>query len=362
MKSCFSTFSTFLAGICAFLFVLLASGTLIAFIVYRMLLSPGTYKQALTDQLVYERAPALIAEQLIYQQTSTGEEKGAASQPLDPNLARLTQADWEVMLGEILTPDSLQTQVESVIDQFIHYVNTPGVPLKLKVSLAEFKQKLDGDQGFRAAMQMIEAQPACTSEEWSQIVNGTQSAQLQDIPFCRPPETILNSAEPYIREALHDVVFVIPNETYLDDRSGATSSSNSSTDWREDLQRVRGLVWLSLCIPASLFLLVMIFGVRSLKGFWLWLGLPTLFTGVFTLLAAMVTWSLPGLLVTDKYASRELTLEGVAPGVTQMLVDVGTSITHSAAMTIGILGILLGLLGLGLLAGAFLFGLARRTN
>jgi hypothetical protein len=55
-------------------------------------------------------------------------------------------------------------------------------------------------------------------------------------------------------------------------------------------------------------------------------------------------------------------MAGVAPGVSEALVDVGLSIAHAAARTIGIVSFLLILLGVGLLAAGILFGMARRAS
>jgi len=87
-----------------------------------------------------------------------------------------------------------------------------------------------------------------------------------------------------------------------------------------------------------------------------------MFTGLFTFLAVLITWTLPSWLIARNYPSGVVTIEGVAPGVTQILLDSGVTIAHSAAKTIGIIGILVGLLGMGLLAAGFLFGWATRTS
>jgi hypothetical protein len=100
--------------------------------------------------------------------------------------------------------------------------------------------------------------------------------------------------------------------------------------------------------------------VRSLAGGGFWLGLPLAFAGLSTFAAALVAWRLPGWLIARFASGGKITIEGVAPGVTQVLVDMVTSIVHSAARTIGIAGVVLVLLGAGLLVAGVLFGAARR--
>jgi hypothetical protein len=357
MKSCLHACSTLLAGVFAFLFVIVAVFVLVIFIADRLLFNAEAYKLALRNQHIYDRMPGLAAEQLIYEDTHPN-----GSQPVAPELKRLTQSDWEIMLSEILTSESLKTQAESVIDQFFSYVNTPAKPLKLKVSLVDFKGKLDGEEGFRAIMRIVNAQPTCDSEEWAQIASGAQSAQFEDLPFCRPSEEVLAASETYIRDSLHDLVANIPDETYLDNNRASSSSTTTKDDPRADLQRAHRWIWLSLCLPALLILLVAVFGIRSFPGCGFWLGIPLLFTGLITFVAAVITWVLPGWLITRNAPGGEVTLDGVAPGVTQALVDVGNSLAHIAASTVGIVAILLILLGAGLLVVGFLFGAARHSN
>ena len=355
MKNLLNAVSTFLAVICAFLFVLVAATTLFFFIADRMLLSAGVYKQAMRNQNIYRRMPAWIAEQIIYQETRPG-----VTTNLAPELKRLSQSDWETLISEILTADMLQAQAESVIDQFFAYLNTPTKPLELKVSLIDFKQKLDGEAGYRAAVHIIDAQPDCTTDEWTAFIT-TGIYRFEDVPFCRPPDEVLAVAEPYIREALHYLTAAIPNETYLDNSATGANQTTRAEDGRDELQRVRRWMWLSLCLPVGLFLLIAVFGVRSFSGAGLWLGLPLMFTGMVTFTAALVTWRLPGWLIARNAPGGQVTLEGVAPGLTQALVDVGVSVVHSAARTAGILAILLIIMGLGVLAAGLLFGAARRS-
>ncbi len=356
MKSCLNTISTLLAAICAFLFVLTASLTLVVFIGNRLVFNPGTYKQALRSEQVYNRMPALIAEQIIYQIKHP-----ASNASFPTELQRLTQDDWKVMLSDLLTPASLQAQTESVIDQFFLYINTPGAPLVLNVSLVDFKEKLDSEDGYRAVMHIINLQPTCSSDEWAQIVNSANAALFEDIPYCRPPDEVLVASEPYIRAAIHQVVAAIPDETTLNP-NGVSASTATTDDRRATLQRVRRYILVSLCLPAGLFVLVAVFGIRSFTSGGIWLGIPLIVTGLFSLVAAAVTWALPNWLIIQNAPSGQVTMEGIAPGITRALVDVGISIAHSAARTVGIVAIVLIVLGLGLVIAGFLFGWATRSS
>jgi hypothetical protein len=362
MNSRLNTISILLAAICAFLFVLVASIILIIFIGDRLVFDPGIYKQALRSENVYKRMPALIGEQITYQIKNP-----AAGENYPPELQRLTQDDWDVLLTDLISPASLQTQTESVIDQFFVYINTPGTPLALQISLVDFKQKLDSDDGYRAVMQIINLQPACSSDEWAQIANTNGAAQadtvhpFEDIPYCRPSDEILTASEPYIRKAIHQVVASIPDETSLNP-NGTSAKRTPQDDGRDALKRARGYVLVSLCLPIGLLMLIAVFGVRSFNSGGLWLGIPLGVTGLFGLVAAAVTWALPTWLIIRYAPSGKVTMQGVAPGVVQLLVDIGTSLAHSAARTLGIVSLVLLVAGLGLISAGVLFGWATRSS
>jgi hypothetical protein len=356
MKNCFDAISTLLAAACAILFVILATLTLVAFIVERTLLSAGVYKQALRDQDVYARMPALVAEQIIYQADRAGE-----GDSLSPELKRLSQSDWEMLISDIVTPEALQIQAESIVDQFFVYLDTPSMPLRLKVSLADFKASLAGEAGYRAALRIIDAQPDCNTDEWTAFL-AAGSYQFEDVPFCRPPDQVMASAEPYIRIALGSLALAIPSEAYLNNPRAAAGASAPADDRRDDLQRARRWINLSLCLPLILIGLVAVFGVRSLAGAGLWLGLPLFFSGVFTFTGALIIWRLPSWLTERGAPYGQLAIDGLAPEFTQTLVDVVTSIAHAAARTVGVVGIVLIVMGLGLLAAGLLFGSARRLS
>jgi hypothetical protein len=353
MKSCTNTVSSLLAATCAILFAIATALSLPANIVERSLFEAGAYKQALVDQHTYARMPALIAEQIIYTL-----EQPATAETLNPGLKRLTRADWELILSDLLTEADLQFWAESLIDTFIEYVNPHHNLVEVSYSLNDFKKKLDSEAGYRAALHMISTQPACTSDEWAQIVNQVQSAQFENLPFCRPPAEVLAVAEPYIREALHSLSAAIPYELTYDFSS--PSSPVEVEPWHARLLLVQTMIKVSLCLPLLLLVLTALFGVRSLASGGLWLGLPLACAGLLTLLTAQITRLLPGWLIAQAFPSGAVTIQGVAPGVTQELVDLVTSVTHAAARSINFTGVVLAVLGAGLLAAGFLLGLARR--
>ena len=365
MKSCFAAVSNLLAAAFAILFILAASLIIVVFIADLQLFNAASYRRAMLDQHVYERMPALAAEQIIYQA-----DHPTSSASLAPELKRLSQPDWEYLISQVLTTEAMRVQTENVIDQFFTYlappytliyasVDTSPKPLDLKISLVDFKQNLDSQTGYNAILHIINQQPACTAQEWEQLVNSVQTAQFENIPFCHPPADVLTIAEPYLRTALHDLTATIPNEVHLEGRNISASGSARLDEFRLTYRRVRRWIGLSLCLPLILLALTAVFGVRSLTGCGLWLGLPLAVTGLFTFVAALVTWRLPGW-ASSTASGGHLTAEGVAPGLTQALVDVATYIVHAAARTMGVVGILMVLLGGGLLVAGLLFGTARR--
>jgi hypothetical protein len=273
---------------------------------------------------------------------------------LPKEFERLTQADWEILLTDLLSSSWMQTQIEGVIDQFFAYVNHPGSELSIKVSMVEFKQRLQGQAGVNAILRIIRAQPSCDSAEWAAILSSQSGANFDEIPLCCPPDEILKESEPYIQEALDKVALDIPDETSLAGNETPQSSSGTS-DGRKELQQARTIILLSPCLPMLFLVLIALFGVRSLKGWLLWWGVPFLLTGMGGFIMAALIWFGPGWIISASAPGGKVVIEGVATGLTQVIVDIGISIAHSTATTMGLLSIALGMAGFFMVAVSFFF-------
>ena len=157
-----------LAGVFGAAFVISLILTLFTYFPTRQLLNPDFYKQVLIDKNVYHNLPESIAKQLA---TSITEEKcdpiteeqdctPASSSNTPVYLLLLNQDQWETIISEIVNPVWLQTQTESILDQFFYILLDSPDPLNtnLEFSLQEVKRRLAGPEGTQALIQILEAQ------------------------------------------------------------------------------------------------------------------------------------------------------------------------------------------------------------
>jgi len=107
---------------------------------------------------------------------------------------------------------------------------------------------------------------------------------------------------------------------------------------------IRLAIRLSPLLPLALLLLVTLFGVRSLKGFLRWWGIPLLIVGVIAVVgAAMIPLLLNWAIVT--YGSS-LTTGLITPEVINLAIEMVSNVIGSLALAILIQAAILALLGL----------------
>jgi hypothetical protein len=301
----------FLAFLCAILFVIATVSALFLFTTGHQLLSPGIYKQALREQDIYARFPALAADVL----ASSQPYRPCAAEPQDPRcqgegendpaeavpggppayLAAIERDDWEAVLAELVSPAWIQAQTESVFDQlFPILLGTRPSSTVVKFSLVELKSRLRGEPGMRAIRRLISAQPPCTPDQLARFSAEIGSiSEAGELLGCHPPEAVLEEMSPIFVATLDKVVEDIPDQASFSLRgldsaaegealSPAPESQPSGGPSGGLYQLVRVIRWvtqLSPLLPAAFLLLVTLFGVRSRKGWLRWWGIPFLIAG-----------------------------------------------------------------------------------
>ncbi len=365
MRKVLAAIAKFIAFVFAVLLVVVAVVVLPLFNVGLHLFSPDVYKRALAEQNIYERIPALAAEQLDLQlhYTGPGLEEGEASAP-EPGdgppamFQNISRADWEELLSTLLPADWLKAQVESALDQTFAMLDSTDPESNVTISLVELKAHIGGEAGVAAFLQLVRAQPPCSQEE----LLGWGGAAEAALPTCRPPEEILTAATPQIQTTLAEVVAGFPDEANLsqtfagggESEQGESSVPNSGEpqpDPRTVLRSLRLGLRLSPSLPVVLLLLVALFGAHSGRALLRWWGIPLLAIGLVGIVEGLIV--LPAMqagyatFVADKippYFSENIALAGL---------DVALQIGRTLAGWIGGEAVLIGLIGLAMLVGSF---------
>ncbi len=374
MRKILTLFARLVALTFAVLFVLATVLALLLFNAERQLFSAEGYKRALAAQNLYERFPALIAEQIVVQASYRGpgaENPGEEAPPEEVGgpsnqFKYLTQSDYEVILRELLPAEWLQTQTESVLDQIFAFLNSESPTATIQLSTVEFKARLSGEAGVEAVLQLVRSWPPCTPEQLRDFTQATSKSDLEGMPTCRPPDDELTALTPRIESILSERAAKLPDEINLaqsfsgpPEESEINPTPPSETggplgnDPRAALRRLRWIARLSPLISIALLLLVALFGVRSRKGGLRWWGIPLLIAGVLTLglgLAIMpaMDWAIANFLSgrAPPYFSANLVQAGF---------DFARATMRGLANWIAAEAAVIGLLGLGMLLVSFYF-------
>ena len=162
------------AAICAVLFVISAVLVLLAINIEAQAFSADTYKQAFDEQRLYERMPAILASTITAYVT---ENAGAL-----PFLQLLTPEDWQNNIVLLLPPEELRAMANQALDSTFDYLN--GRSNSVAITLVPVKAQLAGESGVQLVLQILRRQPACTSEQLTQMALGLFGGQ---ITLCNPP-------------------------------------------------------------------------------------------------------------------------------------------------------------------------------
>jgi hypothetical protein len=376
-----------------------------------MLLSPAVYTNALKNERIYERLPSLAAEQIYLSLHPAGEGVtwegggnplqyagpeaqscamdalgeqafrdilGGLRTPTAQEIAALSHCgvgpsaegeggapeffkvltidQWGFILRTLLPADWLQGQVESVLRQAFKILDTPGAPLSITIDMRDFKKRLTGPAGTDAMMQIIRALPECQA---GYVPDRSNPSSLLE---CRPPEELLPSLEPDITAALAEAAGGIPDQLDILEQlrgSGALSLDQFGLPVgpRQLLLYGRWIARLSPILCIAILVLVTLLVVRSWRGFLRWWGFPLLAAGACVLLTAIAIWIGLDVLIS---LGRENLPASVSPGVFDTGAGVLVYIAHRYALVTGGEGIVLGFVGLALVAISFFVGRAKR--
>ncbi len=345
MRDLITVISRILALAFGAAFILAAAFVLLLVNADRQVFDPQAFKQSLIDQNVYDRLPSLVAEQLTI---SLSRQPVGAESGIPVFFNNLKQQDWEIILSGLMTPQWLQGQAESAIDQFFAYLDSLQPAPSIKVSLVELKIRFRGEPGMRAFLQMLHAQPACTQDQLAEIATMALLGNLENLPLCNPPEDLVGQFRPEIQQGLTQVAAEIPDEVDLGAQLRGSAASAPANDPRPEIRRARQLIRLSPLLPTALLLLVTVFGVRSLRGWLLWWGLPLLLAGLAALALGALAGSVISQYIANMLSAGGAVGEGLAPGFAQVGAGIAQAMSAAVVRPALVQAVVMALVGLGM--------------
>jgi hypothetical protein len=266
-------------------------------------------------------------------------------------MQNLRVSDWETIIKLIIPPPELKLMTENVLDQVFSYLNEETD--LVKVSLVKIKDRLSGQSGVDVIRQLLKAQTPCTQEQLDQIssTTGTEGAGLV---LCNPTETDFNKVMRQVQEQLNAAVSQLPDEVIIikpiPPDTTPVNSSPLGNDPAKAIRLVRLTLRLSPLLPLGFLLLVTLFGVRSLKGWMRWWGIPFFFAGIIALglgIAAMPTLN---------WAWNTYVVVRIPPFIPANLADIGYELVryiwHNLTVQIVLRALILTLIGLATWIGS----------
>ncbi|WKZ35562.1 MAG: hypothetical protein QY332_18280 [Anaerolineales bacterium] len=258
-----------IAAFCALSFVFTAVASLFLFNFDRRAFTAETYQRAFARDDFYNKLPAVMAEAM----TSSG-----ADQSRFPSMVQGMDRDaWEAFFRTLLPPEMLQVMGNDALNSTFAYFNLQTDTVLL--NLAPLKASLTSDRGVQAVFSLLGTLPTCDLLQIGQMTLDLFSGG--QIEFCNPPADLQPMLIPVIQGQLQFTAAAIPDQLVI-------VSAPLQNDPRQRLKTARAYMRISPLLPVSFLLGILIFGVRSLRGWLNWWGIPLALTGVIAFVTALL--------------------------------------------------------------------------
>ena len=261
--------------------------------VENILFNPVPYEQALTVQDFYQRLPAWLAQITTRGSTSTGGVN-------DNALSLMDQSGMEKVYSLVLSPEWVQSQTESLIEQTMAYLNFDTDNLTMKVNLVELKKAIGASGPTSASGLLIRSWPACTEDDLillgKIILNKVidPKGQSSALPLCRPPDKFLPVLDEVMGVAFTQFAKTIPDQVDLVDLAKESPGfSEQQANLARDFAIYRILRWMMRLLPilaVSLFLLLGILTMQSWRSLLTFTGIGLLVAGFLTFFMTVLIW------------------------------------------------------------------------
>ena len=331
------------AAICVVLFVISSVFVLLAVNIEAQAFSSQAYKQAFEDQRLYERMPGILATTI----TGYVAQSGGAL----PFLQLLTPEDWQNNIGLLLPPEELRAIANQALDSTFDYLN--GRSNSVVISLIPVKVQLAGESGVQLVLQILRRQPACTTEQLTQMALGLFGGQ---IALCNPPEQAIGLMLPFIQTQVQTMSAVFPNELTL----VSPALSGTPADPRAELNTLRSVIRFTPLIPALLLLAIAAFAARSLVDWLTWWGWPLMLAGGSSALIGLLGSPLIGGILQVLIQTQRLF--PLPPAFASLIAETASGVARQMLIPVLVQGLILGVLGLAMVLLATLLAARNRPG
>ncbi|PJF39460.1 MAG: hypothetical protein CUN55_14280 [Phototrophicales bacterium] len=202
----------------------------------------------------------------------------------------------QAILGDQFDPNWLKELLKTNLNNFFSYRKFENESLNIQADMTPIAEALAGDNGIAIIDAIIEETRRfddCTDAELQLIDTLIASdSEIGGLPPCNPGEENLALLRTYLEQARTYMLSELGNlpDYQLDLRRQLSRNSaeleefdRSAFEIRRILIFVDNAIVILLFLPIMLMSLVIVFAIRSAKGFFLWTGLAMIETAFLTL-------------------------------------------------------------------------------
>lgn len=315
MRTIFTLTLKFLALILA-LFAIFATMFVLLFLSFnRIFLDPQSYKQAFTENKVYEQLAevtaaefALIRGLLVEPCTETVIADSCLDSVINSSATEtrrlgieggafingLNQEQWNNLLMYLLIPESVQNILDAGVSEVIAYfkgeTDVAGIPL------TAVKVKLSSITRDELSAMLLNPQPPCTLDQQAVIMSAELGNAGSPPVFCSvtggTSEVLLFD----LQRRLDSVALELPEQVILIKPPSPSNPPGLQRIIGKDLQATLQKLQINTqylpMLPVALLVLVTAFGVRSLRGFLRWWSIPVFIGSLFAFILGVVLFFL----------------------------------------------------------------------
>lgn len=215
----------------------------------------------------------------------------------EPDMMQLVEFldlnDWRTIRREVLPDEILAEFVSVSVEGTYVWIDSDDRVPDITWNLQPFINRVNSEHGIKSITIAYDALPECKEDQIADF----KSRLAADPPGAEVLYNLCEFPDPWhpdqfndYVESLNEMVSEIPGQFALTgELAGIDDTQGAGPEFiKTQLRLIRRLKNLAPLISLALLVLILIFGVRSLKGLGLWWGIPLALSSLITLIIAFV--------------------------------------------------------------------------
>ena len=298
-NGCLSKGVKALAVAIALVFILVLPLTLLGRDLARVIFSPENVSGILRNRLLESGFVNNIAAESFLSERWF-DEIGLGGGELKPMFQNLSPAEREEILTTLMPPEWVDAQLDNIIYSFFTWIDNQSPVPRIAVNLIPFKEMLVNGELRHILDILIDSWPSCTTDEIEIMSQELMRTGQIPIEICEPPEPYRSQVLDYAVAELGALIRGQPDKLAILD--SLDTPRPEVIELKGQLQFMRSVMMWSWFLPASLFGVIMILSIRSMREIGQWWGIPLLIGGLLSVMVIGVVSAGRGDLIRDMLA------------------------------------------------------------